>query len=182
MSPFPTFILSILLSITPLSAAVNNARWPVSPPIVVLEATSITRSQGSEIHYLLVRLTDDGTVEWDKYVGNAWKRQTSSVSAEKVSKIQRTLDSIDKNRLHGAMGPYHVYEDTSDELRIQMTTRQGEIAFSVTNPWPEPGMPRRKRMPKEVRLVVCEVDGLYAQTAGVPVQPMCKASTSPHQR
>ena len=180
MSSFPSFILSILMCINLFSAAANDARSPVSAPIVVLEATSITRNQGAEIQYLLVRLTDDGKVEWDKYVGNAWERQTSSVSAERVSKIQRTLDSIDKSRLHGARGPYHVYEDTSVELRIQMAARQGEVTFSVTNPWSEPGMPSRKRMPKEVRLVVCEVDGLYAQVAGVSVDPMCKASTSPH--
>jgi hypothetical protein len=162
------------------SAAVNNARWSVSPPLVVLEATSITRNQGSEIQFLLVRLTDDGTVEWDKYVGSAWERQTSSVNAETVSKIQRTLDSIDTRLLHGVMGPYHVYEDTSEELRIQMTTRQGESAFSVTNPWSERGTRRPKRMPKEVRLVVCEVDGLYAQVTGGPVDPMCNADRSPH--
>src|SRR5450631_3258111 len=100
MSPFPTFILSILTSISLFSAAVNNARWHVAPPIVVLEATSMTGNQGSEIQYLLVRLTDDGKVEWDKHVGNAWERQTSSVSAERVSEIQRTLDSIDKSLLH----------------------------------------------------------------------------------
>jgi hypothetical protein len=180
MSPFPTFILSILTSITLFSAAVNNARWPVSPPVVVLEATSVTRNQGSEIQYLLVRLTDDGKVEWDKYVGNAWERQTSSVSAERVSEIQQTLDSIDKSLLHGAMGPYHVYEDTSVELRIQMTASQGDVKFSVTNPWSEPGTPSRKRMPKDVRIVVCEVDGLYAQVAGVSVDPVCKATTLPH--
>lgn len=180
MSPFPTFFLSILMSITLFSTTVNNARWPVSPPIVVLEATSTTRNQGSEIQYLLVRLTDDGTVEWDKYVGNAWEHQTSSVSAERVAKIQRTLDSIDKNRLHGAMGPYHIYEDTSQELRIRMAARQGDVTFSVMNPWSEPGTPNRKRMPKEVRLIVCEVDGLYAQVAGASVGPMCKATASPH--
>jgi hypothetical protein len=100
----------------------------------VLEATSMTRGQ-TEMQYLLVRLTNNGKVEWDKYARNAWERQTSSVSAERVSKIQRTLDSIDKSQLHGAMGPYHVYVDTSVELRIQMTVRQGEVTFSVTNPW-----------------------------------------------
>jgi hypothetical protein len=162
------------------AAAANNARSPVSAPIVVLEATNMTRSQGDEMHYLLVRLTDDGKVEWDKYVGNAWERQISSVSGERVSKIQRTLDSIDRSQLHGTMGPYHVYVDTSVELRIQMAARQGEVTFSVTNPWSEPGMPSRKRMPKEVRVVVCEVDGLYAQVASVSVDPMCKAITSPH--
>jgi hypothetical protein len=161
------------------SAAANNSRSPVPAPIVVLEATSMTRNQGAEIQYLLVRLTDDGRVEWDKYVGKAWERQSSSVSAERVSEIQRTLDSIDKGLLHGAMGPYHVYEDTSEELRIQMAARQGEVTFSVTNPWREPGMPSRKRMPKEVGVVVCEIDGLYAQVAGVPVEPMRKASPSP---
>jgi len=180
MSSFSSFILSILVGINLISAAANNARWPVSAPIVVLEAHSMTRNQGSEMQYLLVRLTDDGKVEWDKYVGSAWKRQTSSVSAERVAKIQRTLDSIDKSRLHGAMGPYNVYEDTSVELRIQMAARQGEVTFSVTNPWSEPGMPRRKRIPKEIRVVVCEVDGLWAPVEGVSVDPMCKATTSLH--
>ena len=175
-----SFILSILMGINLFSAAANNVRWPVSAPTVVLEANSMTRNQGSEMKYLLVRLTDDGKVEWDKYVGSAWERQTSSVSAESVSKIQRTLDSIDKSRLHGAMGPYHVYEDASVELQIQMTARQGEVTFSVTNPWSEPGMPSRKRMPKEVKLVLCEVDALYAQVASVSVDQMCKAITSPH--
>jgi hypothetical protein len=95
MSSFPSVILTMLMYINSFSATANSARQPVSFPIVVLEVTGIARNQGSEIQYLLVRLTDDGTVEWDKYVGNAWKRQTSSVSAERVSKIQRTLDSID---------------------------------------------------------------------------------------
>jgi hypothetical protein len=93
MPPFPTFILLILMSINLFSAAVNNARWPVSPPIVVLEATSMTRDQGAEMQYLLVRLTDDGKVEWDKYAGNTWERQTSSVSAERVSRGRRALRS-----------------------------------------------------------------------------------------
>src|SRR5271168_3149948 len=104
MSSFPSVILTILMCVNLFSATANNARRPVSPPIVVLEATRIVHGQGEKIQNMLVRLTDDGTVEWDKYVGNEWKRQTSSVSAERVSKIQRTLDSIDKNRLHGAMG------------------------------------------------------------------------------
>jgi hypothetical protein len=180
MSSFPSVILTILMCVNSFSATANNARRPVSPPIVVLEATGIARNQGSETKFLLVQLTDDGTVEWDKYVGNAWKRQTSSVSAERVSKIQRTLDSIDKNRLHGAMGPYYLYVDTSLELRIQMAAKQGEFTFSVTNPWPEPGLPSLKRMPKEVSLVVCEVEGLYAQVTGGPVDPMCNANSSPH--
>jgi hypothetical protein len=179
MSSSSRLILSILISITLFSAAANSVRLPISTPIVVLEASNITRSQGEEMRYLLVRLTDDGKVEWDKYVGNAWQRQTSSVSAERVSKIERTLDSIDKSQLHGAMGPYYVYEDTPVELRIQLAARLGEVTFSVTNPWSEAGT-RRKRMPKEVRVVVCEVDGLYAQVASVSVDPMCKAITSPH--
>ena len=159
------------------STAANDARSPVSAPIVVLEATSMTRNQGAEMQYLLVRLTDDGKVEWDKYLGNAWERQTSSVTAERVSEIQRRLESIDWSLLHDAMGPYHIYVDTSWELQIHVATKQGDVSFSVKNPWPPSVIPSRKPMPKDVKAVVCEISRLHAQVANTPVDEMCLART-----
>jgi hypothetical protein len=161
------------------SARANNAQSQVSAPIVVLEANGITRGLAGEMQYLVVRLTDDGKVKWDKYVGDAWERQTSSVTAERVSAIQRTLDSIDKSVVHGTMGPYYVYTDTQVTLEIHMTARQGEVTFSVMNPW-QSGMPGPEPMPKDVKAVVCEIDRLHAQVANVPVSKMCKAINSSH--
>jgi hypothetical protein len=176
-----------LLLVFPLAAAkhdtwvevASNAQSEASAPIVVLDATCITRGVGGhKIQYLLARLTDDGKVEWDKYVGNAWERQTSSVTAERLSEIQRTLGSIDKSLFHGAMGPYNVYIDTSVELQVHMAARQEEVTFSLMNPWPPSEMPSRKPMPKDVKAVVCEIDKLYAQVASVPIIRMCRANKS----
>ncbi len=181
MTPFPTLILSILMCINFFSARASNAQSQVSTPVVVLDATSITRGVGGhEIQYLLVRLTDDGKVEWDKPVGNTWERQNTSVTAERVSEIQRTLGSIDKSLVHGTMGPYHVYVDTTVELQIHMTARQGEVTFSVMNPWPPSVIPSRQRMPKNVKAIVCEIDSLHAQVASVPIMQMCRANKSSH--
>lgn len=96
MPAFPRFILLTLMAIHLFSAKADNAQSQVSAPIVVLEATGITRGPAGEMQYLVVRLTDDGKVKWDKYIADAWERQTSSVTAERVSAIQQTLDSIDR--------------------------------------------------------------------------------------
>jgi hypothetical protein len=117
-------------------------------------------------------------VEWDKAVGNAWERHASSVSAEQVSEIRRTLDAIDKSAVNGKMGPYHVYEDASVELQIHMIVGQEYLAFSVVNPW-LPGA-NRKRMPKDVKAVVCEIDRLYAQVANSPINKLCTAAQPSH--
>jgi len=176
MPPFRRFILSFFTCINVFSAMKSNAQSQISTPIVVLEATSIDHQfNGYETQCLFVRLTDDGKVEWDEYVGNAWKRQTSSVTAERVSEIQRTLDSIDKSLVHGTMGPYHIYVDTSTEFKIRMTSRQGDVSFSVQNPWPPLVIPSRKPMPKDVKAVVCEIARLRAQVANTPVNEMCLA-------
>jgi hypothetical protein len=176
MPHFFSFVLSLLICIGSFSATASDAQSQISSPIVVLEATSTMHGIGGyQNQHMLVRLTNDGKVEWDKAVGNAWERQTSSVSAERVSEIQRTLASIEKSLIHGTMGPYNIYIDTSVELQIHMAARQGEVTFSVMNPWPPSEMPR-KPMPKDVKTVVCEIDRLHAQVASVPINQMCKAN------
>ena len=180
MSPFPTFVLSILMCVSLCSSTTRDAQPHVTSSGVVFEATNELTQFNGRTARLLVRLTDDGKVEWDKYVRrNVWEPQTSSISAERLSEIRRTLNSIDTSQLHGVMGPYHIYVDTSVELQIHMAARQGEVTFSVRNPWSPSVIPTRKLMPKEVRAVVCEIDGLHAQVAGDPVDQMCKESTSP---
>jgi hypothetical protein len=175
-----SYVLSILLCINPFFAMASDVSQ--ASPIVVLEATTTVHSNGYNGQYLLVRLTDDGKVEWDKpVVPRGSERQTASVSAERVSEIRRTLDAIHKNSLRGSMGPYDIYEDWSVELQIHMTAKKGEVTFSVINPWgTSDESPRHKRMPRDVRVVVCEIDRLHAQVADVPVEEMCRATTPAH--
>jgi hypothetical protein len=158
----------------------GEAESQMSPPIVVLEATDTIHANGPyQSQHMLVRLTSDGSVEWDKMVGNSWERQTRSVGAERVAEIRRTLDSINKSLVHGKMGPYHVYEDISNELQIHVVVGQEEVVFSVMNPW-LPGRPARKPMPRDVKVVVCEIDSLHAEVANLPVNELCKASQLSH--
>jgi hypothetical protein len=181
MPCYLSYVLSILLCIGPFFPIASDVQSQPSFPIVVLEATSTVHgNNGYQNQLLLVRLTDDGKVEWDKPVGTTGsERQTGSVSAERVSEIRRTLDTIHEGSLHGRMGPYDTYEDWSIALQIHMTAKKGEITFSVINPW-SPSEFRHKRMPKDVRVVVCEIDRLHAQVADVPVTEMCKATTLSH--
>jgi hypothetical protein len=97
-----------------------------------------------------------------------------------VSEVRRTLDAINKSLVHGKMGPYHVYEDVSDELRIHVMVGQEEVAFSVMNPWPPGRLPGRKPMPRDVKVIVCEIDSLHAQVANIPVNELCKANRPSH--
>jgi hypothetical protein len=183
-SPMPvylSYVLSILLCISPFLAMASDVQAQASSPIVVIEATSTVHANNAyRDQLLLVRLTDDGKVEWDKPVlPRGWERQTGSVSLEQVSEIKRRLHAIHGSSLHGSMGPYGIYEDWSDELQIKMTTKKGEATFSVINPWASSDHSRRhKRMPRDVRVVVCEIDRLHAQVADVPVKEVCKP-TSP---
>jgi len=175
MPPFLSRVLSFLMCISLFSAMASDVQSQASSSTVVLEATSTMHGVGGYQHEeLLVRLTDDGKVEWDKEVGNEWERQTSTVSAEVVSEIQRTLNTVDEDPFRGKMGPYYVYIDTSVELQVRMTAKSGQVTFLLINPW-SVGIVRRT-MPKDVKTVVCEIDTLNARVSNNPVHQMCKAS------
>ena len=162
------YALPIVICVHSFCAIASDAQSRVPRPIVVLEAIDTVRGIGGyKNDELLVRLTGDGKVQWDKWVGRAWKRQTSSLSAERMSETERSLDAIDHSGLRASMGPYYVYTDTETELRIRMATSRGELTFSVLNPWS--GLSTRKPMPKNVKTIVCEISRLRAQVAKEPI-------------
>jgi hypothetical protein len=175
-----SLILSILISANAICATANQAEPAASSPQVVLEATNTTRGTGGyKAELLLVRLTDDGKVEWDNVGG--WdklegqytrERQISTVSAGVVSKIKRTLTTVDESRIRSKMGPYYIYTDTTAELQIRMIAGPGSVTFTVLNPWQ--GYVQ-KPMPKDIKTVVCEISRLHAQVANTPVDEMCLA-------
>lgn len=176
-------VLSILTCAIAFCAVPSDAQSQGSAPKVVLEATNTIHGMfGHQDKHLLVRLTDDGKVEWDKAVGNGWEHQTSSVSADQLSEIEHVLNSIDESLIRGKLGPYNIYVDTSVELRIRMASGQKEVTFLVTNPWGSdlPSTTNRKPMPEIVKTIVCQIDRLHAQVSNTPVQQMCKVTTPPH--
>jgi hypothetical protein len=178
------FLSCALLALTCVNlffAMASDAQSQRSSPVVVLEATNTIHANNNyQKQWLFIRLTNDGNVEWDKAVGNAWERQTSIVSAERVAEIEQTLAAIDKNILHGKMGPYYIEEDASVELQIHMTVSQAEVKFSVINPWLPSALPRHKPMPKNVRAVVCEIDRLHSDVANISVNELCKSGQRSH--
>jgi|HubBroStandDraft_4_1064222.scaffolds.fasta_scaffold716089_1 hypothetical protein len=133
------------------------------------------------------RLTDHGKVGWDKWLGNTWKRETSAVDAERVSELQRVLDVIDSTSVpNKKMGPYHIYMDNSVVLQIRMNVCQEQVTFSGLNPWPS-NMPSEaehslihKAMPRNVKVVVCEIDKLSSDVANTPVSELCKTRNELH--
>jgi len=156
----------------------SDGQSRVSHPIVVLEGINAIHGFGEhQADRMLVRLTDDGKVQWDKWVGNTWKRQISSVSVERMSEIRRSLDTVDQSQLRAKMGPYHRYVDTSVELHIRMATSRGELVFSVLNPWWN-DIPS-KPIPKDMKTVVCEISRLHAQVAKESVDHMCETINAP---
>jgi hypothetical protein len=134
---------------------------------------------GQEAERLLVRLTEDGKVEWDEWkVFPASERHTGSVSANVVSDVQHALNAVDQSLFRSQLGPYYGYIDTSDELQVRMKTKRGPVEFRLINPWSKERMPQ-KPMPTDVRIVFCEIDTLYAKNANHPVDVACKTNDSP---
>lgn len=156
-------------------------RRGAASPTVLLEATSTIRSLGSAYEHLLLRLMDDGKVEYDDWAENPPKRRTTSISLRRLSEIERALDAVDANAIHGELGPYHVYEDSSVQLRIRIVSKQKTIAFSVENPWgsAHSRCSGCKEMPKSVRSAVCLIDSLRSEVSGTPVDEPCKARAAP---
>ena|ERR1700722_12796962 len=184
-----TYVLSVLLFYGSFCTIAAGVQSQASSPNVVLEVIS-TINYGVGVHQdkqLLMRLTDDGKVEWDNWLGNTWKRETSAINAERVSEAQRALDGIDSTSVRNRkMGPYHIYMDSSVVLQIRMHVRQEQVTFSVINPWPS-NMPSEvehslihKAMPKNVKVVVCEIDRLSSEVANTPVSELCKTRNELH--
>jgi hypothetical protein len=170
-------VQSTIIWIGAVCAIASCARPTATPPAVVLEATNTHRGMGYEDKSLLVRLTEDGKLEWDKWKApRVVERQTGSVSANTVSEIQHALNTVDQSLFRSKMGPYYVYVDTSNELQVRMKTKTGPLEFLLINAWSS-GMPRES-MPTDVRVVFCEIDALYARNAQYPADQACKTNDS----
>lgn len=143
-----------------------------TPAAIVVEATdSIGGIGGYEQKRLLVRLTSDGSVEWETV---QWQKpnelHSAKIAPELAAAITRRLDEVDPEAIQPKMGPYNRYVDTSAELFIRINTPKWKRQFSVINPWPHWPL---KPLPKELKIVICEVSRLRAQVAREPVEPMC---------
>jgi hypothetical protein len=172
--------LCILLS--PLANGVAQTNSPNG--VLILESTNNIYGMGGKDSQLLIRLKQDGTVEWDEPVlqkprGRGYKLRVASIPREETTSISNRLAGLTKDSFPAKMGPYGSYTDTWVELQIRIRTSSGIVAFSVLNPWlcrlPSCSMGKSKPIPVDVKAIICEVSKLRAQLAGEPFDPMCKA-------
>jgi hypothetical protein len=181
MSRILPYVQLTLIWIGAVCAMAGCARPTAPVPVVVLEATEIHHGMGQEAERLLVRLTEDGKIEWDEWKAfPASEHHNGSVSANVVSEVQHALNTVDPSLFRSQLGPYYAYIDTSDELRVRMKTKTGPVEFRLINPWSSgiTAMPQ-KPMPTDVRIVFCEIDALYAKNANHAVDETCKTNDSP---
>lgn len=172
-------VVPMLVCVACCAAVIADAQKRVSSPQILMEATNTLFGLGGHREqHLLVRLTTDGAVEWDGWADGKCKRQTGSISRQRVTEIERALKQVDTKSLHGTLGPYYVYVDTMTQLAIRVHVGGQDLTFTVENPWV--GLPGGKSMPRDVRVVVCEVDKLYRQTAKEPTAGPCSNGTRAH--
>jgi hypothetical protein len=138
----------------------------------ILEATnSIHGVSGHEEKRLFVRLSADGKVQWETA---EWHKpnelRSTKISPELVSAIAQRLSAVDPKAFESKMGPYNRYVDTGVELFIRINTPKWKRDFSVLNPWTHSPL---KPLPKELKVVICEISRLHAQVAEEPVESIC---------
>jgi hypothetical protein len=179
------FFMSAIQLCVLLKPPVNAvAQTNGSNSVLILESTNNIYGMGGKDSQLLVRLKQDGTVEWDepvlqKPLGREYKLRVASIPREQVTSISKRIAALNKVSFPAKMGPYRSYTDTSVELQVRILTSSGSVAFSVLNPWlctlPSCSMGKSKPIPEDVKVVICEVSKLRAQLAGEPTDPICKA-------
>jgi hypothetical protein len=181
--------LPVLLFLSWFCALSYDGHSLAASPVVLLEATNtIHSSRNPPDKRVMVRLTADGKVEWDDWVRNAWKLQTSSIDARRVLEITEVLRAVDQTLVRDKkLGPYHTYDDTDVELQIRMDAGRGPVAFTVLNPWssglqsePLRGTLVPRPMPHGVKVVVCEIATLNSELEKTPLNEMCKADAVSH--
>ena len=177
----PLAIGACFLLIAPANVVAQSNN---SQPILILESVNTIYGIGGKQVELLVRLKQDGTVEWDEPVwqkqgGWTYSRKAASIPPDQVTAISKRLVVVlNKDSLRTRMGPYNSYTDTSVELQMRILTSAGSVAFLVVNPWPcglpSCSMGKSKPLPEDVKAGICEASRLRAQLSGDPVDPMCK--------
>ncbi|PYV83960.1 MAG: hypothetical protein DMG93_06810 [Acidobacteria bacterium] len=88
--------------------------------------------------------------------------------------VRLSDEGTDWNTVHGRMGPYNVYIDSSIEVQISATAANRKHTFSLINPW-EPGI-RKGALPLDARKILCELDRLHAQASTSSIHQMCADS------
>ena len=140
---------------------------------VILEASSTMHGMGGyKEKHLVVRLGNDGKVEWQApRWGKPNELHSNTIAADRVLAIMERLGQVDPEMIQSKMGPFEIYTDTSIDLPITVKTPKWGRQFLVINPWP--GKMTRKPLPKDLKIVICAISQLRAQMAGEPASTMC---------
>jgi hypothetical protein len=157
-----------------------SAAKPAQPPIILQAREVIHGIGGIQSDGLMIKLTNDGKAEWEKYIGrgrNKKQTRTGTISADEVGAIKQRLDVLDKSVLKPQMGPYAASVDTWNEVSVQLVSEGKIVNVSISNPWAADSPFQRKDgpMPKEVRAIICEIDKLRVELAFEQPRIVCNS-------
>ena len=164
----------------------SQVQLAAGPRKVVLESVNIIREPVDTTRMsLFIRVWSDKNVEYQK-LDSDLSLMTATISDEQLSSLRQRLDSIDTKQIRDKTGPYNIYEHSSLEMQIGFVTRGTDSSFSVLNPFPE-GVPGRslrkgKRLPKNIKDVICECFELRAAVAHEPIYPFCDSKQGPPRK
>ncbi len=164
------------LGIASLSvAALPGTPSMASPPSLVLEASETIHSQGADETRLLLRVLNDGTVEWDDYANESWRLRRRSVTSDQVVRTQRLLAGVNVADLRDNLGPYYEYVDTNVAVVVTFQSAIDRFSFTMRNPWT--GLFVNRAMPAEVRAITCEIDGYRHRLVKTESDLQCRPPT-----
>ncbi len=136
-----------------------------------VEATNVMKGIGGNANrQLWVRLTQDGRLEWEE-PGRGRPTHSSQLTPGQLQSLNELLKSIDWSRIHGEMGPYNVYIDSSVEVQIRIRENGIETSFLLSESLA--ARHQEEVSPGNLKNLLCELDRLHSLAAGGSVDRMC---------
>jgi hypothetical protein len=153
---------------------------------VILESVDTYRSMNRIVGTsLFIRVWSDRRVEYQKNDENN-TFATATISDQQLTSLRKRLDAIDTRKIKEQMGAYNTFEDSSVEMQIRFAVRGADLSFSVTNPFPEgvpgPSLRKGKRLPKDIRDLICECYRVRTSVAHEPIYPFCESRQDPGKK
>jgi hypothetical protein len=164
----------------------TQAQSMSSVPKIVLESIHIFRHPIDTVTpTLFIRVWSDKRVEYQKN-DSANTLATANISDEQLASLRQRLDAIDARKIKEQMGAYNTHEDSSIEMHIRFAARGADLSFSIINPFPDgvpsPSLRKGKRLPKNIKDLICECYKLRTVVAHEPINPFCDSKQDPNKK
>jgi len=148
-----------------------HSQQQISQSSLFVEATNVMKGIGGNANrQLWVRLTQDGRLEWEE-PGRGRPTHSSQLTPGQLQSLNELLKSIDWSRIHGEMGPYNVYIDSSVEVQIRIRENGIETSFLLSESLA--ARHQEEVSPGNLKNLLCELDRLHSLAAGGSVDRMC---------